>query len=441
MKKIINISKNFFKNLGPAFLVIALGIGSGEFILWPFLSANYGFGILYGALFGIFLQLVLLNIITKNTIFLKDDIVSIFKKVFKYSGVLIIFTTLIGFGWPAFAALSSELLTKSLNLSKSLTFILPLFFVTLAGLMLIISKNAYKKLLFLQKINISILFLISIFLFIFYFDFQEFLNLFKGFLGLGNDYYFLPLGISLTVFLSAIVYAGSGGNLILANSFYLNQELKNQENKNIEEKNLYQKYLKHNFYFFFLGGLLIISILSYISYVSLKSVDVVLNKDFSFLIFESQKFTQDISVWVGLVFLFSGAFAIFGVQIGIYDFLGRLVKNIYKKEKEKQNINLSDKKLKKVYNISVFAIAFFGFLVLLSGFDQPKSLITTGAIINALSMAVLSLLLFFVEIKLFQKIYKKGDFSKTKILFYKFITLFMFLFYFSFFVYVARDLF
>ena len=62
MKKIKQIAfpkqtGKIFKGFGPAFLVIALGIGSGEFILWPFLSVHYGFGILWGALLGITLQL------------------------------------------------------------------------------------------------------------------------------------------------------------------------------------------------------------------------------------------------------------------------------------------------------------------------------------------------------------------------------------------------
>ncbi|HIP21970.1 MAG TPA: hypothetical protein EYG72_03440 [Candidatus Pacebacteria bacterium] len=71
-----------FKNFGPAFLILALGIGSGEFILWPYLTANYGFGILWGALLGITFQLFLINLISRNTIIFKDNILGIFAKVF-----------------------------------------------------------------------------------------------------------------------------------------------------------------------------------------------------------------------------------------------------------------------------------------------------------------------------------------------------------------------
>ena len=37
------------KLIGPSFILLALGLGSGEVILWPYLAANYGLGIIWGA--------------------------------------------------------------------------------------------------------------------------------------------------------------------------------------------------------------------------------------------------------------------------------------------------------------------------------------------------------------------------------------------------------
>src|SRR3990172_11688622 len=44
------------KLVGPSFILLGLGLGSGELILWPYLSANYGLGIIWGALLGITFQ-------------------------------------------------------------------------------------------------------------------------------------------------------------------------------------------------------------------------------------------------------------------------------------------------------------------------------------------------------------------------------------------------
>ena len=44
------------KLLGPSFIILALGFGSGEVILWPYLTSNWGLGIAWAALLGITCQ-------------------------------------------------------------------------------------------------------------------------------------------------------------------------------------------------------------------------------------------------------------------------------------------------------------------------------------------------------------------------------------------------
>src|SRR3989339_1882132 len=47
---------SFKKIIGPSFIILALGLGSGEIILWPYLVSNYGLGIVWGAVLGITFQ-------------------------------------------------------------------------------------------------------------------------------------------------------------------------------------------------------------------------------------------------------------------------------------------------------------------------------------------------------------------------------------------------
>ena len=42
----------FRKLIGPSFVILALGLGSGEVILWPYLASNYGLGIAWGGTSG-----------------------------------------------------------------------------------------------------------------------------------------------------------------------------------------------------------------------------------------------------------------------------------------------------------------------------------------------------------------------------------------------------
>lgn len=395
-----------FKGFGPAFLVIALGIGSGEFILWPYLSAHYGFGILWGALLGISIQLVILVVLERHTAFLGEDALASFSRVFKYAFSWIVFSTIIGFGWPGFSAMAAQLLSKGLSLSISQNVLSFIILILAAGLLLI-GKNSYKKILVLQKINMGILLVLISFLFVYYFDIKIFLDMFRGLVGVGEQYMFVPVGLSLLTFMGAIAYAGSGGNFLLMNSFYVEREGKglvperkgneiiipDDSIKSIKNTKLFTKSSwKQNALFFWGTGLILILMLAYVSYAVLYG-SVGLPEDFSFLIHEASIFSADIHSIIGSLFIISGSLALFGVQLGILDFIGRIAGN-------KPGMIDGSRKQQKYYTWAVAAMTLFGVFVLLLGFSKPNTLIIIGSTINAFSMGVIAFLLYRVESKI-----------------------------------------
>lgn len=395
-----------FKGFGPAFLVIALGIGSGEFILWPYLSAHYGFGILWGALLGISIQLVILVVLERHTAFLGEDALASFSRIFKYAFSWIVFSTIIGFGWPGFSAMAAQLLSKGLSLSISQNVLSFIILILAAGLLLI-GKNSYKKILVLQKINMGILLVLISFLFVYYFDIKIFLDMFRGLVGVGEQYMFVPVGLSLLTFMGAIAYAGSGGNLLLMNSFYVEREGKglvperkgneiiipDDSIKSIKNTKLFTKSSwKQNALFFWGTGLILILMLAYVSYAVLYG-SVGLPEDFSFLIHEASIFSADIHSIIGSLFIISGSLALFGVQLGILDFIGRIAGN-------KPGMIDGSRKQQKYYTWAVAAMTLFGVFVLLLGFSKPNTLIIIGSTINAFSMGVIAFLLYRVESKI-----------------------------------------
>ena len=44
------------KLIGPSFILLGLGLGSGEVILWPYLASNYGLGIAWAIVIGLTMQ-------------------------------------------------------------------------------------------------------------------------------------------------------------------------------------------------------------------------------------------------------------------------------------------------------------------------------------------------------------------------------------------------
>ena len=427
-----------FKGFGPAFLAIAMGIGSGEFILWPYLTAHHGFGLLWGALLGITIQLIIIVAIERHTAFLGEDELTNFVRVWKFAFWWILVSTLIAFGWPGFSAMPAQLLKEGFNLSIS-HHILSLIILLLASAVLLLGTHIYRRIIFVQKVNMSFLLALTIFLFIYYFDNYFLGEMISGFFGKGNGYFFVPAGISLATLLSAIAYAGSGGNLLLMNSFYVEKEKKgliaiphksedllvpNAQKDSVQHAKEFEKHSwKQNTLFFWFSGLVIIILLAYVSYAVFHN-SAPQQKDFLFLITEAKVFTNDIHPIVGFLFILSGTMALFGVQLGILDFIGRIAGN-------KPGIEDGSKEQRKWYRRAVSVMTLFGAIVLLFGFTTPKSLIILGAILNAFSMGIIALLLYRVEKKLLPPYLQS-----------KFFLIFLplaFLFYVGFFVYVLVE--
>jgi hypothetical protein len=91
--------------------------------------------------------------------------------------------------------------------------------------------------------------------------------------------------------LAGIAYAGSGGNLLLANSFYVLKENDNFKNK----KNILKNIWRNNLIFFWLGGILIIGMLSYLSKVLILEPEN-LENNFNFILLEGKILSSKINV-------------------------------------------------------------------------------------------------------------------------------------------------
>ena len=96
------------KLLGPSFVILALGLGSGEVILWPYLVSNYGLGLVWGALIGITFQFFINMEIERYALIKGESVFVGLNKVFKYAPYWFILSTFIGFGLPGIIAASAK---------------------------------------------------------------------------------------------------------------------------------------------------------------------------------------------------------------------------------------------------------------------------------------------------------------------------------------------
>ncbi len=178
---------------------------------------------MWGALLGIPFQFLINMEIERYTLITGESIfVGLARKLKSLSPVWFIFSTLIPWMWPGIIASSATLLAAILGINYSP--ILPIILLLVIGIVLTLGPVIYKTQEVFQRtlIFVGVPFVFGLILFLAKpVDWQ---NLAVGLVGKGDGFWFLPAGISLATFLGAFAYAGAGGNLNLAQSYYVKEK-------------------------------------------------------------------------------------------------------------------------------------------------------------------------------------------------------------------------
>lgn len=369
--------KIILKQVGVSVVAIGLGIGSGEFILWPYLSYHFGFGLLWGALLGITLQVILNIEIQRYALSSGNSLLAGSYKLSNFFGFWFIISTLLGFGWPGFASSSAYLFSTAFGFEGN-TALVAVFLLIVAGAILVWGGNVYKRVESLLKIIVPVSFVIILVIFIRFFDMQLFKEMLSGLIGGDLGYKFIPANINLSLLLGAIVYSGSGGNLLLSQAFYTLD--KKHSLKNYKEKRKFSIF--ENIFVFGGVGLLTILMLSYLGRVLTYQVSALYN-DITFIGLQAGAISVVMGSIFATLYLLAGAIALFSVQLGVLDLLGRVCKEVV--------LMRFGKTSNHIYSFFVILQVIFGSLILLSGANQPLWLIVIGSVFNALAMGVIAL--------------------------------------------------
>ena len=400
----------FRKLLGPSFILLGLGLGSGELILWPYLTANYGMGIIWGAVLGITLQFFINMEIERYSLVKGESIFVGFARWFRGLTVWFIFSTFLGFAWPGIAAASAKLIGAAVGFEKS--HYLAIGFLLLMGIILTLGPVLYRT---VEKIAMTLIVLGVPGIFILTLvlasktDWQA---LFAGIVGVGEGYRFLPKGISIASFLAAFAFAGAGGNLNLAQSFYIKEkgygmgkfagritsiltgkveDIKLEGAKfEMNSQNLirFKKWwklinLEHLLVFWFIGAVTI-------CLLGLLAFSTAFGKTtpaagIDFVLYEASAIAQKTFPFFGTLFLFVAGILLFSTQMTVYDATSRIMsENLLILNKEKWG----SQTLPKIYYSFLWAQIVFGVVIFLTGLREPFFLLILSALINAGAMFV-----------------------------------------------------
>ncbi|KKS20526.1 MAG: hypothetical protein UU77_C0025G0001, partial [candidate division WWE3 bacterium GW2011_GWC1_41_7] len=137
------------KLVGPSFIILGLGLGSGELILWPYLSSHYGLGIIWGAVLGITFQFFMNMEIERYALVHGESVFVGFARKLKWLPLWFLLSTFLPWIWPGIVASSAKLLGTLGGVENTSN--LSIIFLIVMGLILTIGPVLYKTVETLQK--------------------------------------------------------------------------------------------------------------------------------------------------------------------------------------------------------------------------------------------------------------------------------------------------
>ncbi|MDH4358503.1 MAG: Nramp family divalent metal transporter [Candidatus Berkelbacteria bacterium] len=391
--------------IGPSIILLGLGLGSGEIILWPYLTSKFGLGIIWAAVLGITAQFFMNMEIERYSLAWGESIFIGFSRYFRLAPYWFIFSTFIAWIWPGIIASSAKLFAQVFGIAHFEY--LAIIFLLLIGAILTLGPRLYKTVETFQKVIVSVgiplLFIIACLIA----TKSDLRALGLGLMGVGDGFIFIPKDLPLLTFLGALAYAGAGGNLNLAQSLYIKEKgygmcagakgitsvltrksekisLKGERfsltDQNISNFRLWWKAvnIEHGLVFLLAGAFTII-LLALIAYSTTSGSDT--SQGIDFILYESKILGGILGSTLGVLFILIAAVMLFATQFTVLDSTSRIMSENFVILKTEANLS-------KVYYTILWLQIIAGIIVFLSGYSDPFTLVITSAVINAVAMFV-----------------------------------------------------
>ncbi|KKU55619.1 hypothetical protein A3H89_00795 [Candidatus Amesbacteria bacterium RIFCSPLOWO2_02_FULL_48_11] len=410
----------FKKLIGPSFIILGLGLGSGEIILWPYLTSNFGLGLVWAIVIGITMQFFINMEVERYALIYGESIFVGFARWLRLLPFWFILSTFLGFGWPGIGLAGATLLGHAASVpSVKLTSVV--LFLAI-GLILSLGRQLYTTVETLQKylilLGTPLIFLLTLYLS----RGADWAALGAGLLGQGHGFFLLPSQISISIFLGALAFSGAGGNLNLAQSFYIRDKgygmgrfaakitsiFRSPQTASVPIRlsgvtfsptsaNLsrFRRWwrltnLEHFLVFWVLGLLtmLMLALLAYTTTFGHPGNPSGIN----FVLTESAVIGQKTFTFITPLFLVVTGLMLAATQLTVLDSTSRIITENFLLARGTDIAPVS-----RIYYLVLWIQIAFGLAVILAGFTQPRQLITLSAVINAFSMFVYTALILYLN--------------------------------------------
>jgi hypothetical protein len=431
MSREMPLAPKLTRLIGPSFIILGVGLGSGELILWPYLAANFGLGLIWAAVVGITLQFLINMEIERYTLLTGESVfMGMTRKFGKWVPVWFLVTTLVPWMWPGIIASAGKVLAEAVGVEYTRWWGMGLLLI--AGLLFNFGRVVYKTQETIQKVIITVGVPFIVGLTVWLARGTDWMAAARGLVGLGDGFWGLPKGLPMATFLGALAYAGAGGNLNLAQSLYIKEKgygmgkyfgkiatvfEEDPEETQVEGERFvatsenvarFKEWwrrinIEHGVVFWLTGAvtMVLLSVLAYSMVYGHPAAETSIN----FVILEGQAIGQKTVEWVGLAFLVLVGVMLFGTQFSVFGSNSRIAgENLAIMFRHRG----AHRQLHKLFYGFLWLQVVVGMAIFGLGFTEPLTLVVVGAVMNAVSMFVYSGLVLVMNLTSLDKAVRPG---------------------------------
>ena len=205
------------KMIGPSILLLGLSLGSGEFVMWPYITYKFGFVVFWACMIGVTTQYFINMEIERWTLATGETAITGFCRLWKHWASVFLACNIIPWVWPGWASGAATILTWELGGGETVRAIYAIASLIIIGVVLTMGPVVYNTVERLQIALISIVLVFMFAMFVLVVKADHVVDMFQGIANVGH----IPDGMELPLLLGAIAFAGAGGTMNLVQSDYV----------------------------------------------------------------------------------------------------------------------------------------------------------------------------------------------------------------------------
>ncbi len=401
--------------IGPSVILAGLSIGSGELVLWPRLTAEWGFAMFWACWIGVTLQFFINMEIERWTLATGESAVIGFVRLHRaWRWVFLVGGTL-PWIWPGWATGAATLVQWQVGGSVPW---MAAGSLVLCGAILSLGPVVYRTVEAIQFVLVGTIALLLGALALAVVRAEHVVALLDGAWRIGS----VPDGVNLPLLLGALAFAGAGGSVNLAQSNYVKDKgygmgafigritspftgraeaistvgiaLSGDAQDCARWRVWWRRTNAEHFASFYLVTLLTLALFCLLA-PALLDPAAPLGQDLEFLRAEAATLEARFGSAARDAFLVVGFAVLFSTELALIDAVARVAADLLAQPFERRA------SVSQLYFAVVWSMIGFGLVVLLVGFVQPLPLLVLSACLNAVVMFLYSGLLVWLNFKSF----------------------------------------